>query len=225
MRSVDDRVGSRPSVRPIVVGWIAVGSGLAAAFAIGLIREAATDEIGPGLSPGSIIAFAALIGGPAIVGAIGTATRRRDVLVGAGLAYLPLSLLSFSGVTLILLIPAVLFLYAGLRGPAPDLTVARRRHRPAIALVVAGLLTCGLIGLIATMTTACWEQTADGVVRQVDVPAGFGDGSSIEVAIGADDVIASGCSGGMVSTAGVTITIACVAAAAGLAVRVGRPSD
>lgn len=207
--------------RLAAVGWIAVGFGFAATIWIGLVRGAATDEIGPGLSAESIVAFAVLIAGPAMVGTVGMATRRREVLVGAGLAYLPLAVLSFSGVTLVLLIPAVLFLYAGTRPSVPRAGLASRHVRPVVALAIAGVLTLGLIGLLATTTAVCWEETSDGSIRVREVPAAELS-SGVEVAIGADDVVVSGCSSGVVSMVGALVVSICVVAAIGVAARSGR---
>lgn len=205
------------------VGWIGVVLGLAATLAVGLLRSANAGDVGPGPSTGSVIAFTVLLAGPAVVGAIGSANRRREVLVAAGLAYLPLAVLSFSGVTLVLLIPAALFVYAGLRESGASDRTARRRDHPAIAVAIVGLLTVGLIGLFATMTAVCWEETADGTIREREVPAEEVSGAGIEVAIGAGDVIASGCSSGVVSSAGMVIVSICAASAFGLAARAGRP--
>lgn len=209
-------------VRPTDLGWIAVGLGLAATLAIGLVRGAGTTEVGPGLSTGSTIALTVLLAGPAIVGAIGTSTRRREVLVGAGLAYLPLTVLSFTGITLMLFVPAILFLYAGLRTPGASDATAGTMARPGIALAIAGLLTIGLIGLFATTSGSCWEQSADGTIRQVEVPSQDVRGDEGVMSVGQGDIVASGCSSGVISVTGLVIVLACVGASVGLAIRVGR---
>jgi hypothetical protein len=212
--------GGRGRFDPAGVGWIAAGLGLAAAIGLSALRFAAASGPGPEAMPGPVIGTFALWGGPAIVGAIGTATRRRDVLAGAGLAYLPLALLSFSGVALALLAPALLFLYAGLRSPARQAAPMRRTDRPAIMLATTGLLITGLIGLFATMQAVCWEELADGTIRQHTVAAE--DLNGIEMTVGVDGVVASGCSSGEISAAGTAITVGCLSIAAGLAIRVGR---
>lgn len=205
------------------VGWIGVGLGLAADLVIGLIRGANTGDAGPGASAASIGAVTTLLAAPAVVGAIGLASRRREPLIAAGLAYMPLAMLSFSGVTLVLLIPAALFVYVGSRGSALFDGVAPRTARPAVVAIV-GVLAAGLIGLFATMTGVCWEQTADGTIHEREVPVeGVLDGG--EVMVGAGDVIASGCSTGVVSTAGLVIVCLSTAAAVGLAVRIGPTDD
>ncbi len=216
---------SRTRFDPMDVGWIAAGLGLASALAFGFIRGANAEGVGPRPSGASIIAFSALLGGPAIVGAIGAANRRRDVVVGAGLAYVPLAMLSFSGVTLFFLIPALLFLYSGLRVPDGVGHPARRTDRPAIALAIVGLLTAGVVGLFATVGAVCWEQTADGTIRQREVPAGEISGAYGEVTVGTGEVVASGCSGGVISTTGAVIVLVCAATAVGLAAGVGRTRD
>ncbi len=209
----------RIRVRPADLGWVASGLGLVVASGLVALRQANASDIEPGSTAVETVGWFAFWAGPALVGAIGAACRRREILVGAGLSYVWMAALSFSGVTFILLAPALLFAYAGLRDagrPAGD----RPRDRPIVTLATMALLVGAFVGLFATMETTCWERMADGSYRTHVVTTGsLGDG---EVSVGIGDVVASGCSGGRISLAGTTIVVACVAVASGLAIRVGR---
>jgi len=210
----------RGHLRPVDLGWVGAGIGLAATLGILLIRSANGSGAGEGSSVVSTAGLTVMFAGPAIVGAIGAANRRREVLVGAGLAYLPMAVLAFSGVTMILLIPALLFAYAGLRDPDRLGQIGRRRDQPIVAVAVTGLLIAGLVGLFATTTAICWERSVDGTVTEREATAS--DASGVEIPVGTGDVVASGCSSGVLSTTGLAIVLACTAASAGLAVRFGR---
>ena len=191
---------------------------MAASIGLLAIRQASTDDVEPGLTPWAFVGWFVFWSGPAIVGAIGAANGRREILVGAGLSYAWMAVLSFSGVTLILLVPALLFLYAGLRTPRRA-AGAGRRDGPLLAVAIIALLAGSFAGLFATLETVCWERSADGTVRtQPEVI----DANEGELPVGNDDVIASGCAGGQVSPLGSAIVVACVAAAAALAVGAGR---
>jgi hypothetical protein len=100
-----------------------------------------------------------LLGAPAAIGALGAISGRRVLLVAAGILCLCLSVLAFSGVTLVLLLPALLFLRAGVSSPA----VARQGQPtspvrllaltalaiPVALLVVTRLGIFGLLPLVA----------------------------------------------------------------------------
>jgi hypothetical protein len=197
------------------VGWIAAAVGITASVGLLALRQANTGEVEPGLTAGGFVGWFAFWSGPAIVGAIGAASARREILVGAGLSYVWMGALSFSGVTFVLLVPAVLFLYAGLRDPGHH---ARVGDRPLLTIAILGLFVASFVGLFGTLQTICWERSADGTVRtHPEVVDGTGAGLSV----GAEGVVASGCSGGQVSPTGTAIVIGCLAAAVGLAVLAG----
>jgi hypothetical protein len=124
------------------LGWLAGGLTLAIAFGLTAIRAHSESDPGPGMTPAAIIGFFVLWAGPGIVGLIGTARRRRDVILGAGIACLPMAMLAFSGVTLVLLVPGILFVYAGLRDPDPGRRAPPRtsRRRGLVTAAVAILL-------------------------------------------------------------------------------------
>jgi hypothetical protein len=212
--------GSRASVRPLDLGWLAGGLTLAIAFGLTALRARSESDPGPGMSPAAILGFFVLWAGPGIVGLIGTARRRRDVILGAGVACLPMAMLAFSGVTLVLLVPGLLFVYAGLRDPDPcPRPGGDTGQRGSVAGAIAVLLMVGIASLFLRQT-ACWEQLADGTVR--DRPDLVGSVEGGEITAGTGDVVAAGCSTGEIAPVGSIIAVVGVVAAAGLALRVGR---
>jgi hypothetical protein len=225
MSSADLRPGHPQSVRirPTDLGWVAAAVGMAASVGLLALRQANADDFEPGLTPWAFVGWFVLWSGPAIVGAIGAANGgRREVLVGSGLSYIWMAALSFSGVTFILLLPALLFLYAGLRTP-PRAAATGRQDRPLVGIAIFALLVGSFIGLFGTLQTVCWERSADGTVRTHPEVIDANEG---EVSVGIDGVGAAGCSGGQVSPLGSAIVVACVAGAAALAVGAGtRPRD
>jgi hypothetical protein len=207
---------------PRDLAWLGAGFALVAATGLTGLRVTNESNPGPGMTPLALIGFFAIWAGPGLVGLVGAANRRREVLIGAGIACLPLAVLSFSGVTLIFLAPAILFLYAGLRDPGSRGGAARPLDRPLLSVAIAVLLVGAIGGLFAT-ETVCWQTTADGTVRLDPAAARSIDGG--EVSIGADGVGAAGCSSGEISLGGAVISVAAVAGALGLALRLGRSAD
>lgn len=205
-------------IRPTDLGWVAAAIGIFASLGLLALRQANTNDLEPGLTVGAFVGWFVFWSGPAIVGAIGAANGRREILVGAGLSYIWMGALSFSGVTFILLVPALLFLYAGLRDSSRP-AGAGRRDRPLVAVAILALLVGSFIGLFGTLQTVCWERSTDGTIRTrpdvVDTDGG-------EISVGIGDVVASGCSGGQVSPLGSGMVLGCVAAAVALAVVAGR---
>jgi hypothetical protein len=214
-------VADAPARGPRDLGWAAAGLALVAAAGLAGLRVTNESNPGPGMTPVAFTGFFAIWAGPGIVGLIGAAKRRREVLVGAGLACLPLAVLSFSGVTLIFLAPAILFLYAGLRDPAGRRSASPHHDRPLISLAVLALLVGAIGGLFAT-ETVCWQTSADGTVRRVPAAEQAVNGGELSIGPG---IGAAGCSTGEMSPLGSAIAVACVAGAAGLALRVRRSAD
>ncbi len=214
-------MSDRPAatVHPLDLGWLAGGLTLAIAFGLTAIRVRSESDPGPGMTPAAIIGFFVLWAGSGVVGLIGTARRRRDVVLGAGIACLPMAMLAFSGVTLVLLVPGVLFLYAGLRDPDAGRAPPGTSRRGVVTAAIAILLMAGIASLFLRQT-ACWEQLADGTIRDRPDLVDSVDGG--ESAVGISDVVAAGCSTGEIAPAGSIIAVAGVIAAAGLALRVGR---
>jgi hypothetical protein len=149
-----------PSARRL--SWIAGGAVIA--FSVAIFILASTNR---SLDPPDLLsrplASALLLATPGLVGWIGAATARSSVLVASGVACLFQSVIAFSGVTLIYLVPAIMFLQAahGASGPRDGETV--RPIRPIrvvlaavvsvpIALVV--LFNLGLFGVIGLVLAA-----------------------------------------------------------------------
>jgi hypothetical protein len=97
-----------------------LAAALATLCAAGLVFVAASNQT-PGL-PAEVpwpFVFGAILGTPAVIGALGAVSGRRVLLVAAGILCVVDSILSFSGVTLVFLVPALIFFRAA---------AAARRH-------------------------------------------------------------------------------------------------
>ncbi len=207
--------GRRPSRHPrsTDLGWLGAGVVLAAALGLTTIRASADGATGLGLTLLALLATLVAFAGPALVGMVGAATGSRTVLVAAGIACVPLSVMAFSGVTLVMLAPACLFLYAGLK---PSATTIDRPTRPRWVAAIAALLVVGGFAPFLATDTVCWDRYADsnmGVVVRLspDEPNGPSEVT----------VVGSGCDGGQTSLAGGSIAFAAV----GLAVALARRGD
>ena len=198
------------------LGWL--GAGLVLVVSLGLTTlRASAGATGLGLTLLALLATLAAFAGPGLVGLVGAATGSRTVLIAAGIACVPLSALAFSGVTLVMLAPACLFLYAGLKPSAT--TVDRPTGRLRVAAVAALLVVGGFAPFLAT-DTVCWDRYADssmGVIVRLspDEPNGPSDVT----------VVGSGCDGGQTSLVGGSIAIAAVVLAVVLASRDPRRVD
>lgn len=182
------------------------GPGLARAAAISavvatvaLASIAATDaNPSPGAVPRWVI-LTAVYGTTAAIGCLGAIARRTELLAAAGAIYLPGALLAFSGVTLMFLLPASMFIAAstrrseaGLLGPGGGLRL--------VALV--GLVLGAGAALLTMTETVCWQEwpTAAGS-RIVRVPA-TDEGS---ISLGPNGPIAAGCDGGVTRPDGIVL--------------------
>jgi hypothetical protein len=115
-----------------------------------------TPEDGtPGGPPYAQVAFAALLLCPAAVGAIGARGHSGPVLVAAGIFCALLSVIAFSGVTLVFLVPAAVFLTTA--GDADRFARVRVENRRVLAVALAAVLVAlaaafagfGIVGLLA----------------------------------------------------------------------------
>ncbi|MFZ5853292.1 MAG: hypothetical protein ACOYXS_02165 [Chloroflexota bacterium] len=146
-----ERPGSSPATNPTGL----VATAFAAALVVMLMLIVAANQ--DGLSPPSTIPvwlpLGLAYGAPAVVGWLGVLGDHRPLLVAAGLLYLPLAVLAFSGVTLPFLLPALLFLRAATNarpvpepgdqlesGPAPA-----KRPRRLLMVLAAGLLSAPIV--------------------------------------------------------------------------------
>lgn len=108
------------------LGLVAAGITGGCALALAAISAAASDGFSPPEEVPRPLVLAVLFATPAAIGAIGALSGRRVLLVVAGMLCLFQSVLAFSGVTLIFLVPSVVFFYAALKpnqAPAPTAPV------------------------------------------------------------------------------------------------------
>lgn len=89
------------------------------------------------------VVLAGLFAVPAIIGAIGAVSGRRSLLAAAAALSTIGSVLSFSGITLLFLVPALLF------GAAAGASDATPRERSRFGLRTVAVLAVGTIGVIA----------------------------------------------------------------------------
>jgi hypothetical protein len=178
----------------------------------------------PGFVPRGGILFL-LFALPGMVGLIGVTQRRSTLVLAAALSCFVGAFLAFSGVTLILLIPAALFLVS-----AGGLAV---RWRPwsaaallggvgrlaAAAVVVMLLVGAGAAALTVT-DAGCWSQYPSGAGIRVEL-APYSTGET-EVPAGAT---VTGCTTGLISARGVGLAGLLGAGALGLALLVARRRD
>ena len=211
--------GTRPvgHPRPADLGWIGGALTLAAALGLTSIRASADGASGLGLTLLAIVATLVAFAGPGLVAMVGAARDRPAVLAAAGIACFPLAVLAFSGVTLVMLAPACLLLYAGMRPLAgsPDRPVPG-----GLVVAIAGLLIVGGVAPFLAPDTVCWDRYAEpgmGVIVRLspDEPNGPSD----------VPVLGSGCDGGQTSLIGGSVAIVAVAVAVALAIHAGSRDD
>lgn len=195
---------------PRFLGWVAVGATLAIALALTWLRARGDDP--PGMLAGGLVGFLAAFAGPGLVAAVGLARRRPDLLVAAAIVLICLAPLSMGGVTLPLLIPAIILLYVARRTPASGLNPARR---VATALATIGLLATAPIALFATTETICWDDYGPGSVVVPVVPEMPNEQSSVAP-------FGSGCSSGAISAFGGSLAVLAVTAVVTVAAGSGR---
>ena len=161
-------------------GLVATAFAAALVAMLMLIVAANQNSLGPPSTIPPWLPIGLAYGAPAVVGWLGVLGGRRALLVAAGLLYLPLALLAFSGVTLPFLLPALLFLRAATdrrpvaepgdqldSGPAPG-----NRRRRLLVVLAAGLLSTpvvvwlvlnlGIAGVVGLILAAGLAQLARG---------------------------------------------------------------
>jgi hypothetical protein len=140
------------------LSWIAGAAVIAFSVAIWVLARTQDPLEAPDLVPRPL-ASALLLSMPGLLGWIGAATGRRTVLVAAGILCLFQSAISFSGVTLIYLLPAIIFLRAATAAPErsgaePPDSAPSRPIRVVVAAVISVpialvvMLKVGLLGII-----------------------------------------------------------------------------
>jgi hypothetical protein len=148
--------GDRPPAPARTLGLF--GAALAALCAAGLGLLTASNQ-SPGL-PADVpwpVVFGAILMMPALIGGLGAVSGRRTLLVAAGILCLAESVLAFSGVTLVLLVPGLVFLRAAAAAAAPAVHEPVRPLRwlalaalaaPVAVLAVVNLGVFGVVGLV-----------------------------------------------------------------------------
>lgn len=165
---------------------------------------------------------------PGIVGLIGTASRRPALLLAAGLTSGVGSVIAFSGVTLIFLAPATMFLFAAVEMVAASVArgtstrggwiggVARLGLASAIVVLVVG---AGASALLVT-DSACWTTTPTPLGLRIDTTP-YTDGP-IEIR---DVGVSVECATGLISLRGAGLGALLGASAVGLALLAARRRD
>lgn len=154
---------------------------------------------------------------PGAIGLIGVQARRPWLLIAAGLATAVGSIVAMSGVTLIFLVPALLFLYgaarlAGSSPPAVGVGWAGGLAQVGLAAAIVVLVVAAGASAILNTDAACWTEyrTPTGIRIEL-MPFSSGE---IQVPDGATSV---SCSTGLMSARGVGLAGLLGAAALGLA--------
>lgn len=160
---------------------------------------------------------------PGVVGLIGVASQRPALLVAAGLISFAGSFIAFSGVTLIFLIPAAMFLFGAvqlaIQGPRKPTEgwLARFGQISLAAAIVVLVIGAGASALLIT-DSGCWTEyrTGSGGVRIETGPFSTGE---MEIPPGAT---ASSCSTGLMSARGTGLAALLAVASFGLAMLAAR---
>lgn len=146
------------SQRTTAVAVLAGLATIALTFWISLVARTAEEFEPPDQVRRQVTTMALLIT-PGVVGLIGAWTARRTVLVAAGVLLLLQSAISFSGVTLVYLLPALAFLRTATHSPielSPRLSPVRLIIAVAAAIPVALLVifATGIVGILLLTAVA-----------------------------------------------------------------------
>jgi hypothetical protein len=183
------------SGRPSDWGRIAVVADLVITGLFTAFLLAATDSHGDAVP--RPVALAAFYASTAVVGWLGVIRGRRSLLVAAALPLFPGAVLSFSGVTLIFLIPAFLFVAAAVAIPASARSWPSQALGLGLALTIPSLIiAAGWAVLFGLSEERCFT-TSDG----------------------------SGCGSGLISVTGVSVELSLIGLAIAIAALAakGRP--
>lgn len=158
---------------------------------------------------------------PGVIGLIGVQARRPWLLIAAGLTTAVGSIVAMSGVTLIFLVPALLFLYGGARlaasSPATGGGWARGLAQVGIAAAIVVLIVGAGSSALLSTDSACWTEsrTLTGIRIEL-MPFSSGE---MQVPDGATSL---SCSTGLISARGVGLAGLLGGSALGLALIAGR---
>lgn len=162
---------------------VAGGATIAFSVTLGLLAQSQSDLTPPDVVPRAL-ASTVLLGGPGLLGWVGALTRRRSVLVAAGILCLVQSAISFSGVTLIYLMPGVLLLRAASAGADVPGRAPIRLGRVAIAaalsvpialimILTVGVLSVLLVAFVAGLSASRGSGADRPVVTATDALRGL----------------------------------------------------
>lgn len=189
----------------------------------GLLAIVASFAAEPGFLPRGVVIFL-VFAIPALVGWLGAVRSRPALMIGAGLTSFVGAFMAFSGVTLIFLIPALLFVFGAVQVQGSS----RARGRESIArgiaragatfAIVVLLVGAGGSALLIT-DEGCWADYRDSAGRVEPFPYTTGE---ISVPPTATSV---GCSTGIISPRGVGLAAVLWAGAVLLAERSSRGRD
>jgi hypothetical protein len=221
-----------PRINQRVLGLFAAENQAVLAVALLALVNLVRNPVGPpepvnrGLALGLVYAL------PAVVGGLGAWAGRRPLLVAAAVACTVGSILSFSGVTLLFLVPALLFAVAAIAprrektetgGLAAALSgaAAPRRGRDwsgvargvLLAITLAALMVGSGVSLLALTEARCWigEESPSGVIDYRIVPDIYG--------VSVDKGGSAGCSSADLTVRGAVVAAILGLGALGLAVR------
>ncbi len=142
------------AARPGLIGVVAQLIFAAMLGAIGLlVAEPSPEPLPRGVALGLLLAA------PAAVGWLGTVAGRRSLLLAAIVADLAAVPLSFTGITLLFLVPATLFVAESARVPHRDEAIGVRLGRALVGAGIAGLLVGAGFALLALTEPLCWTAT------------------------------------------------------------------
>lgn len=208
----------RRGMNPRFLGY--AGAGMQAVLALGLLAlvNNANGSLEPPEPVDRGLALALLYLIPAVIGGLGAWAGRRSLLGAAAIACTIGSVLSFTGITLVFLAPALLFAVAaatprGAWGPAG--TVRSRSNAVvglALAIALAALMVGSGVSLLALTEPRCWvaEQTPTGLAYRIVPDIG---GSSVE-----SKGDSAGCSSAVLTPRGAAVAAILGLGAVGLAV-------
>jgi len=148
------------------------------------------DEIRPPWALSRPIALVVLFAVPALLAVIGARTNVRAFVVVGGVLCLLQSAISFSGITIGFIVPALMLLVAGTSERWPD---SRGNDPPSMVAGVAslGLVVGAWIAFLTLTEEVCWYAS-----RAADGSLVFHRTAVTEVMMVPPDQVAGGCDGG-----------------------------
>ena len=161
-------------MNPRFLGY--AGAAMQLVLAVGLLAlvNRANDSLEPPEPVNRGLALALLYMIPAVIGGLGAWAGRRSLLAGAAIACTVGSVLSFTGITLVFLAPALLF---GIAAAAPRArwgpSTSGKRSNPVVglglAIILAALMVGSGVSLLALTEPRCWvaEQTPTGIEYRI----------------------------------------------------------